>query len=300
MSDDQNYQIKTSQLRKSHGFADPQEQGRFYDEAHAGLELAKDILKLSRNTLLINLRFLELAFMNLIPRPDIVATQLATDGLYLFYNFAYICRSFQKSPALPARDFLHVVLHCLFRHLFVSPRINQSFWDLAADIAVENIITTLRIQSLYAQREEKQNWLISKLTEKLPRLNAESIYRYLLDQKTPPEECDRIREPFYVDDHFIWHSQPELTNGGKNEPASEEDPSDSDLDNGSDETGQTETSPPPEDQDNDGNLAPLTGAEVVKAGTEGESGSGGGENHETGDQKALTPQELEQIWKNIS
>ena len=47
-----------------------------------------------------------------------------------------------------ARDILHVVFHCVFHHAFVKPPIDAYVWDLAADIAVENVINSLG-DSLY-------------------------------------------------------------------------------------------------------------------------------------------------------
>ena len=112
--------------------------------------------------------------------------EMATDGKFLYYNSIHICRLFKTSPQLVCRDYLHLTLHCIFRHLFVGEKLNGELWDLACDIAVEHLITGLGIKSLYAERQEKQSWLTDKLKEQMPRLTAERIYRYLVEQDLPP------------------------------------------------------------------------------------------------------------------
>ena len=41
---------------------------------------------------------------------------------------------------------MHVLLHCIFRHPFVNTLLDHDLWDLACDIAVENIISSMRPQ----------------------------------------------------------------------------------------------------------------------------------------------------------
>ena len=55
-------------------------------------KLAEDVLHLSRNTLLVNLRFLDAALneLELIPTEDV---NLATDGQFLAYNPSYVLKA---------------------------------------------------------------------------------------------------------------------------------------------------------------------------------------------------------------
>ncbi len=79
-------------------------------------ELARDILVLSRNTLLVNLRFLDAAVSRLEPVPN-PFLPLAVDGRHLFYEPSAVLQAYKNEPAGIVHDWLHVLLHCVFRHM---------------------------------------------------------------------------------------------------------------------------------------------------------------------------------------
>ena len=142
--DNKEWEVSTAQLLKVHGYADNYENAaKANRQAKTAMELAKEILNLSRHTLFIHLRFMEAAFVKIVPDHDIDTLTMATDGTYLYYNSAHICRQFRRAKEIPVRDYLHVILHCVFRHIFVSKKIDAKVWDLACDIAVENLINKL-------------------------------------------------------------------------------------------------------------------------------------------------------------
>ena len=198
---------------------------------------------------------------------------------------------------------LHVTLHCVFQHLFVGRKVNADLWDLACDVAVESIINELNIKALYCERYEKQGWLTEKLRESLPRLTAERIYRWLLDQALPPQEVERIRGYFYADDHKIWHNTPvraQQQGGGDQR----DNRSDSDGDTRQDEDaaqGPVET----DNQDDEAQESPDalgghdTGERKQKREDDG-TGRAGQREELFGDKHALTPQETRQMWRDIS
>ena len=171
-------------------------------------KLAADVLRLSRNTLLVNLRFLDMALSRLQP----VATDLTTmctDGQYLAYDPSFILRRYKQEKEVPVRDYLHVVFHCVFRHMYIHSLMDQKCWDLACDIAVENMITELGLKSTAAVRERQQQAVIQKLREKYKTLTAERLYRCFLDADIPTDELKRMRELFKADDHSLWYLPPE-------------------------------------------------------------------------------------------
>ena len=143
-------------------------------------KVARDVLMLSRNTLLVNLRFLDMALsrLNLVPNDR---TTLATDGTYLAYAPKHILRCFKEEQERTTRDYLHVVLHCIFSHMFVSTLVDKDVWNLACDIAVENTITDLGLKSTESVRQARQKAEIDKLKSKVNMLTAEKIYAYYMD-----------------------------------------------------------------------------------------------------------------------
>ena len=171
-------------------------------------KLAADVLRLSRNTLLVNLRFLDMALSRLQPVATDLTT-LCTDGQFLAYDPSFILRRYKQEKEVPVRDYLHVVFHCVFRHMYIHSLIDQKCWDLACDIAVENMITELGLKSTAAVRERQQQAVIQKLREKYKTLTAERLYRSLLDADIPEDELKRMRELFKADDHSLWYLPPE-------------------------------------------------------------------------------------------
>ena len=80
---------------------------------------AKDVMTLARSMLIIRFRFLDIALSRLEPIPLDGAT-LATDGLRLIYGPKHVLRSFRSDHEKPARDYLHMLLHCIFSHMFTG------------------------------------------------------------------------------------------------------------------------------------------------------------------------------------
>ena len=63
-------------------------------------QLARDVLLLSRNTLLVNLRFLDMA----LSRLELFASDNGTlqcDGEYLVYNSAHVLRCYKSGKEIP-------------------------------------------------------------------------------------------------------------------------------------------------------------------------------------------------------
>ena len=98
-------------------------------------KLAREIMLLSRNTLLVNLRFLDSALSQFEWIP-IEGSTLLTDGKHLFYDPVHVLESYKVAKEIPVRDYLHIVMHCVFHHMYMDPSLNRPYWDLACDIAV--------------------------------------------------------------------------------------------------------------------------------------------------------------------
>ena len=166
--------------------------------------LALDVLKLSRNTLLVNLRFLDMA-LSQFAYHEIEDGTLLTNGKYLLYDPKHILRCYKSAKEIPVRDYLHIVMHCVFRHMFMDPTLNRVYWDLACDIAVENMITELNLKSVTAARERQQVPYINAVKHDLGMVTAEKIYAYLRKTYPDPNKIAQIRGLFYADNHEIWY-----------------------------------------------------------------------------------------------
>ena len=93
-------------------------------------ELAREVLILSRNTLLVHLRFLDMA-LSQFRYQAVEGETLLTDGATIYYDPRYILKCYRSARETPTRDYLHLVLHCVFRHQFMDPALERTYWDLA-------------------------------------------------------------------------------------------------------------------------------------------------------------------------
>lgn len=167
-------------------------------------KLAKGVLILSRNTLLVNLRFLDeaLSQFELLP---IETDTLLTDGKHILYNPKHILQCYKTAKEIPVRDYLHMVIHCVFRHMYMDPTLNRTYWDLACDIAVEHVITELGLKAVTTARERQQAQYIAAVKHDLKHVTAEKIYSYLRQAVPDPAKVAEIRGLFYADNHEIWY-----------------------------------------------------------------------------------------------
>ena len=167
-------------------------------------QLAKDVLHLSRNTLLVNLRFLDAALSQFELFP-IEESTLLTDGKHILYNPKHVLESYKTAKEIPVRDHLHIVMHCVFKHMYMDPTLNRPYWDLACDIAVENVITELNLKAVTTARERQQAQYIAAIKKELKYVTAEKIYSYLRQSVPDPNKIAQIRGLFYADNHEIWY-----------------------------------------------------------------------------------------------
>lgn len=200
--------VSTAQLMKTHGYSARTDYHKDKQDAQAVRELASEILRLTRSTLLINMRFLESALVRFVPGDETVTPEMATDGRFLYYNSIHICRLFKTSPQLVCRDYLHLTLHCIFRHLFVGEKLNGELWDLACDIAVEHLITGLGINRFTPSGRKSSHGLPISSRSKCRALRR-SEYTAILSSRI----CRRRRSDAYGN-----ISMPTITAYGTNSP----------------------------------------------------------------------------------
>ena len=166
--------------------------------------LAKEVLKLSRNTLLVNLRFLDRA-LSQFEYISVPESTIITDGRNILFDPKHILACYKTEKERTVRDYLHIVMHCVFRHMYMDPALNRLHWDLSCDISVEYMITELGLKSVSSERERKQARFIEKLKKKIPSITAEKVYAYLKSGNPDPEWVEEARKVFCADDHAIWY-----------------------------------------------------------------------------------------------
>ncbi|MGL4791669.1 MAG: vWA domain-containing protein [Anaerotignaceae bacterium] len=167
-------------------------------------EIAKEIIMLTKGKLFINFRFLDKAISRLQVINNDLIFQLATNGNRLYFCSQCVVETYKKDVEKLNRSYLHSVLHCIFKHTFVSQNLNKDYWNLATDIAVENILTELKDPQINCDGVHYQYQMLAILKNEIKPLTAEKIYKFLLDKKYSEEEIKRLQEYFYRDNHGLW------------------------------------------------------------------------------------------------
>ena len=166
-------------------------------------KLANEILNLSRNKLLVNLRFMDVA-LSYHKRIEYEGT-MATDGKTLLYNPWFVLRTYKESQEEMVRMYLHMILHCVFQHPFIGNSVDERLWNLACDMAVECVINDLGLSGVSSTREAKQNQIVSEIKKELKVLTAEKIYSLLSRAAYPDWALNQWEAAFRSDDHAPWY-----------------------------------------------------------------------------------------------
>ena len=106
-------------------------------------DIGREILFAARNELYLNLPYLDVALCALAFQPGgEVTLSLATDGETLYYDGSWLSDRYLRSRVLTNRAYLHVILHCMLRHLGKKQGKAPELWDLACDAAVRAFWTS--------------------------------------------------------------------------------------------------------------------------------------------------------------
>lgn len=170
-------------------------------------EMCMQILDVIRSELYLDFRYLDMALSALTFSANEQIHTLATDGTYLFFSREQILRVFRNNPLFLDRAYLHSVLHCIFRHLWMRGNREPVLWNLACDIAVEWMIDSFDKKSTKRTLSLRRMNYYAHLKEENIPVTAAAIYHDLLSV-TDYEEQAALQFEFYTDDHRFWPKEP--------------------------------------------------------------------------------------------
>ncbi len=175
-------------------------------KANESLEqIGKQILEMARTELYLSMPFMGAALNSLELVMDLSTTGVGTDAESIRYNPYHVRDLFLNHPYRINRAYMHMLLHCLFRHMFISKEDkDEILWDLSCEIAVESIIDSMNVSALErTQSDVRQEWY-QKLKESIGTITAQKVYHYLMECKISAEEERHLLRDFTVDDHSFW------------------------------------------------------------------------------------------------
>jgi predicted metal-dependent peptidase len=168
-------------------------------------EMGKKILDASRTDLYLSMRFLGPALHSLGFIMDLSTTTVGTDAAYIRFNPNYLFQLYVNRPRQLNRTYLHMLLHCVFRHMFTAKKKEDlELWDLSCDIAVSSIIDSMDYRAVAELTPEFRQRVYDRLQEEIHVLTAERIYQYFLERKRNYLEELQLAAAFALDDHSFW------------------------------------------------------------------------------------------------
>lgn len=172
--------------------------------------ISEQILSASRNELYLHMRHLDLALSALSYQMSADTEFLGTNGVQLLYNPLFLVNRYSRNRIWINHAYLHLVFHCLFRHVFKQDGRESGYWNLACDIAMESIIDELDHKSVRLPQSHNRRECYRTLHESLKVLTAEGVYEALRDRNLSDAQFDTLCREFLVDDHALWPSPKEM------------------------------------------------------------------------------------------
>lgn len=175
-------------------------------------KIGETILTEARSEICLYMRYLNLPFSSLRYDNKPGTKFIGTNGESLLFDPNTLIDCFKNNPILLNRTYLHVVLHCIFRHLFKPHKENKDIWDLACDIAMEYIIDGLHYRCVRYPGSRFRLVFYENLKNKFKVPTAEKIYGLLLDLDMAPMDLVQLQLEFRMDDHSLWPNSDENPN----------------------------------------------------------------------------------------
>ena len=174
--------------------------------AHKLEKIGRDILAICRDELYFSMRFMDVALSSFIYQMDAQVSPFGTDGYRIYFHPRELGGLYKENRILVNRGYLHMVLHCIFRHI-VKRGMDERYWDLSCDIAAEHIIDGCDLRPVRFSRSLLRRETYRKLEAAGHVLNAERVFRELTGWELTEKELSMLEEEFYVDDHRYWEDK---------------------------------------------------------------------------------------------
>lgn len=165
----------------------------------------KKVLDASRTELYIAMRFMGEALSSLSYEMDLTTTSVGTDAVSIRFNPSYVLQLFVEEPGKLNRTYLHMILHCIFRHMYTSASFsNERLYDLCADIVVESILDGMDYQCIYRISSDYRDRVYEELENAVKVLTVERLYKYFSEKEPDIFELEKLEREFFMDDHGFW------------------------------------------------------------------------------------------------
>ncbi len=146
--------------------------------------LGKRIFQNCRTELYLDFPYLDGAFAGLEYEADNSIATVGTDGEKIYFNPVFLLNQYVRDSAAVRRGYLHMLLHCLYLHIFMMPDKERDEWNRECDSFVETLIDQC-IQESGSHSLKKRN----------------------------PDGAEMADNSF--DDHMVWQRTTAQASGGR-------------------------------------------------------------------------------------
>lgn len=185
-------------------------------EKNAKIDLiVKKIFETCFRKMLMEMRFMDVAYSKLKPTPSTKVKYLDTNGVNLYYNAEELILRYKTNPNQVTHDIMHLLLHCVFKHLSYK-NILPNF-HLACDIAIEQTMSTFdapclkvssrdkNVQKDLSDKDKYIKYIEKIIKEKKVNLTPQNIALFLNSEQYNQEQIQELDRLFNVDSHDFWY-----------------------------------------------------------------------------------------------
>ncbi len=167
-------------------------------------EVAREIIENAENAIIMDCRYMQYALAAVEWHPVAGSARIACDGRTVHYDPALVIRRFKLDQNSMVRCCLHVLFHLVFHHNFEYETKNRQVWDMACDIAVENVIMELGLHRTIRRDDPERRLKLELLKGRAGGLHAQALYRLMLIEEPSERETEDLNRLFRRDDHELW------------------------------------------------------------------------------------------------
>ncbi len=184
--------------------------------------LAEDIIEECQTQLMLKFRFLDRALwrMRLVPQRKGLTYPIATDGKNLYYDPQRIIARFRQSFDEVARDYLHMVLHCIFRQIYDKDHKVADAWSITCDMVVESVAMDLCGERFSSEDDLARRSALDEVALAAGSLLPNKMYEFIKNLVLVGEgqqyggyskgSLNEWRRLFERDDHITWPANAQL------------------------------------------------------------------------------------------
>ncbi len=230
--------------------------------------LARDIIEETRVQLMLKFRFLDLALWRMGLEPIRAGSRfpLATDTQCVAYDSPLVIARFRESFEESVRDYLHLIMHCIFRHPFDENHNDRQAWELTCDIIVENATLDMCANRFVCPDDPQRLEVIDQIKMLVGDILPHKVYDLIKNIEQTPygqnyrgishNALSEWRDLFERDEHSAWPAfnkpeQDDNSNNSLNESGDEAQSEDDFSDEGEADTTSLRQNNKP-DQDTSG------------------------------------------------